>query len=731
MKKLFTLFLLCLVTIVAQAQKLDLTYPAVDGPVHAVLINGGYMYIAGDFDAVGGTARHGIAKIDLSNNTLVSGWDPDVQYSGASGYVSCMSISTDGKFIFFGGQFDQVGTYTRAGFAAVLASTVAVTGWAPQVNIFEGAKFMKMSTTDTLYVLGGFDSIQSNNGIWAVRRAMAAIDTTGQVTAFDGKLGAGQNGGQFRALEISAGDSEIYVGIGNAAYDFDAVNRQGFAALDAHTGVLKPFNIELTAGGVFDIAKSGSTLYLCGSFDHVDSGATARQYIAKYNGYTLDNTFAPTSTANGPANDVRSIKLDGSYLYLEIQGNGYAGKNAYRFCKISASDATIDTSFDVGFNQTSIGAGTKLVQDISTHTFYTTGLTAGSMLCGLSFDYFTAIKYTQSTTLAKRNVVTTDFNYDFTGTNPQMESYGVDSANTGISIDVWNTFGFDLSVEKYRNAPINVSGISESNISTYRYIIKPTNGSATFDSTIIHFKVSKIVGISSPSTVKVYKRSTPGVGAFTDLGAHYNATNGDIYVTVTDFSEFVFASDVAPLPVTLINFETNYKAGNVNLSWQTASEINNKYFSVERSINGLEWEPIAHVEGHGNSQALQHYSEIDNLEGIVPNGTIYYRLKQVDFNGKYQYSNIRSVNLSNTALSVSVFPNPVNSMLNVRWVNSSNETTILRLTDLNGICVYTQNISENGLMDKQIDLRKLAKGIYVLQIISGNKVDASQSIYKN
>jgi len=185
---------------------------------------------------------------------------------------------------------------------------------------------------------------------------------------------------------------------------------------------------------------------------------------------------------------------------------------------------------------------------------------------------------------------------------------------------------------------------------------------------------------------------------------------------------------VNPLPVSLTDFTAVLEQGATRLNWTTASEINNDYFEIQRTTDAATWTAIGQVPGHGTSNVLNNYSDIDNLEGVIPSGTIYYRLKQVDFNGEFKYSMIRSVELTSAGLSV--YPNPTNNIINVNWINYTEDNTTLRLVNTRGINVYQQNVTGKGKLQKQIDMSLLPSGIYYLQIISDSNI-VSQAVTKD
>ena len=185
-----------------------------------------------------------------------------------------------------------------------------------------------------------------------------------------------------------------------------------------------------------------------------------------------------------------------------------------------------------------------------------------------------------------------------------------------------------------------------------------------------------------------------------------------------------------PLPVTLTSFNALFNAGIVDIKWQTATEINNNYFNIERSINRSEWVSIGKVEGHGNSNIIQNYMDIDNLEGTIPLGTFYYRLKQVDFNGKYSYSEIRAVKLDNDLLTTALYPSPAQNTINVVWTSVTDNFTILKITNMSGETLYNKTVTGFGKMQKQIDLSSYPAGAYSVLIINGFNT-ISRIIIKN
>jgi hypothetical protein len=181
---------------------------------------------------------------------------------------------------------------------------------------------------------------------------------------------------------------------------------------------------------------------------------------------------------------------------------------------------------------------------------------------------------------------------------------------------------------------------------------------------------------------------------------------------VTSFSPFTLASVslVNPLPIELLSFTAIPKNKKVELNWQTATEINNDYFTIERSATGENFSPIATIDAAGNSNSILNYIDFDNTP---LSGVSYYRLKQTDFDGNYSYSSIVSVNfISNEILIESIYPNPVQNELTILFNKISSNTTI-KIYNTLGECVYNETIST---LAQYINTSQFASGVYFISI---------------
>jgi hypothetical protein len=165
--------------------------------------------------------------------------------------------------------------------------------------------------------------------------------------------------------------------------------------------------------------------------------------------------------------------------------------------------------------------------------------------------------------------------------------------------------------------------------------------------------------------------------------------------------------DMGILPVELISFDAKSSRDHVRLIWETAIEINNDYFIVERSWEGVTWHEVATVQGAGNSSILKSYSTTDHQPY---DGASYYRLKQVDFDGQYTYSQSVKVERQVELQNISVFPNPTSSTLHITVVSAE-----VDIFDINGMNLSSEVKIAAGLQNIDIDMSGLRSGIYYLK----------------
>lgn len=181
------------------------------------------------------------------------------------------------------------------------------------------------------------------------------------------------------------------------------------------------------------------------------------------------------------------------------------------------------------------------------------------------------------------------------------------------------------------------------------------------------------------------------------------------------------------LPVNLTSFEAQLMNGSqVMLKWVTASEQDNKHFIVERSIDGREYEPIGVVEGNGTTTLVSSYSHED-LDPYY--GYNYYRLKQVDFDGKYEYSHVETVIINGQDLpDLVVYPNPIQKSTTLRVVTPFEKDAMIEVVNNVGKTLQIVEMPQ-GANSKQIDMSNYPEGMYYLYInYNGHRTHVSNLI---
>ena len=174
----------------------------------------------------------------------------------------------------------------------------------------------------------------------------------------------------------------------------------------------------------------------------------------------------------------------------------------------------------------------------------------------------------------------------------------------------------------------------------------------------------------------------------------------------------------APLPITLSNFTASKNKNLVNLSWTTISELNNKGFEIEKSIDGLNYSTIGYVNGSANSSTKINYTSVDT-KPIAGNN--YYRLKQIDINGRFTNSAIEVVKfVKSDLLSFSFFPNPAKNVLKINVGLIENNNATIKLINILGQTIVSQSISKSSARSTiNFDVSNLKAGIYYIELNDG------------
>jgi len=204
------------------------------------------------------------------------------------------------------------------------------------------------------------------------------------------------------------------------------------------------------------------------------------------------------------------------------------------------------------------------------------------------------------------------------------------------------------------------------------------------------------------------------------ISADTNTYSLVVIDAVNGCSDTSFAS-IVPLPVELIGLRAEEVSSNsVVIKWATASETNNDYFEVQRRVGeNEEFNTIGKVQGNGNTTSISKYSYIDKFVPVSV-GNIYYRLKQVDFDGSYDFSTSVVVDFSRSSLFV-VYPNPSFKGSKIT-IQSELEIEFISIKQLDGTEVFTQNVINSKLGNYSFETTSLRPGMFYVTIFTRDQV---------
>lgn len=241
--------------------------------------------------------------------------------------------------------------------------------------------------------------------------------------------------------------------------------------------------------------------------------------------------------------------------------------------------------------------------------------------------------------------------------------------------------------------------------------------------------------VTAPVLFDISTRNDNSVMAWKDLSVTLNTgINAFQKPGVSGRGEFVPALTLGVLPIKLVSFTATPEENSVKINWTTASEINNKYFTVERTTDGINYQAIAIVQGAGNSSTVRNYTATDDAP---VQGTAYYRLRQTDFDGNSQaFSPVTvtfSGNMSGNSYTVnSIYPNPFSSTFTVTVNCNSAEQLTMQIISMNGMVAGQEviNCSKGNNTYSYIKGDNLAPGTYIIYITDPSGQKTIQKVIK-
>ncbi len=316
---------------------------------------------------------------------------------------------------------------------------------------------------------------------------------------------------------------------------------------------------------------------------------------------------------------------------------------------------------------------------------------------------------------------------DYSGASQPQPDYGRNADEDGVPVV----------------NPIANNGSPGQTIADYSITAKVTSNNAAYAIAWIDWDGNGIFDASEAITADITAASNDADLTFTWPSATLSGTNGrtGTYLRIIVSSESVSgASEAAlysgfgevedyfipfatPLPVKFVGFDV-YKEGNIAaLRWSTASEENSKGFEIEKSIDGKFWTIIGFVNSIGGEDQGLRPNNYNFIDKNPVKGQNLYRLKQIDLDGKYDYSRIRSI-LFEKGIGINIYPNPAeNNVIINGFVGGEN----VSIYDITGRVIYQQKVNKDS---DSISLTDLNQGVYYIRITSTDGIVSSHKLVK-
>lgn len=249
------------------------------------------------------------------------------------------------------------------------------------------------------------------------------------------------------------------------------------------------------------------------------------------------------------------------------------------------------------------------------------------------------------------------------------------------------------------------------------YEITPTTNTSLNASVVFNYLDAEINGLVEANFVLL---SNVG-GSFNDIGGTLNAgINQMTGASINSFATLTIG-DPNSFPVEWLNFSATPNQEGVLLEWSTAFELNNDYFTIERSVDGQIFTAVGEVDGMGTTSSVSNYDFVDKEVFNLSYQNLYYRIRQTDLNGDFAFSNRIQVTLTpGTNIELSAYPNPVVEYLNVQVTTIGDYPTEVKMTDLSGKVIWGKmldNVSGTNIF--RIPSSELASGMYIVSVTDG------------
>jgi hypothetical protein len=679
----------------------------VNNYVTALAVVGNEVYVGGSFTFAGGVSANNVARFNTQTNTWSS------LGTGSSNGVNngVLALAVVGNEVYVGGFFTSAGGVSANNVAHFNTQTNTWSSLGTGIsNGVSGTVYALAVVGNEVYV-GGF--FTSAGGVSA--NGVARFNTQ---TSTWSSLGTGiSNGvsGYVYALAV-VGDEVVVGGFFTSA---GGVSANYVARFNTQTNTWSSLGTGISngvSGEVRALAVVGDEVVVGGGF--TSAGGVSANRVARFNTQTNTWSSLGTGISNGVNSTVYALAVVGDEVYVGgffTSAGGVSANYVAHFNTQTNTWSSLGTGSSNGVSGIGIIVYVSALAVVGNEVVVGGGFTSAG---GVSANYV-ARYFPPTTNPSATQTISADALYFFPPTGVSIVFTGVSGTGT-------------CTVQRFDAPASNISftGTPPTFTSQYRFVI--TASGFTFTSAELRFNRTQIpnAGITNAGTVSVFRRPTPGTGAFSILPNTFNASFPDeVRATTTAFSEFILGSDDNQLPVELVAFTARNTAEGVQLAWRTASEQNNAGFEVQRrSEKASEWQVLGFVRGAGTTAEAQSYTFLDKSAS----GKVQYRLKQIDFDGQFEYSNIIEVDAGapkQFALEQN-YPNPFNPSTTIRYQLPVASEVKLEVYDVLGKKIATLVNERQSAGSYQVvwNASGLSSGTYFYRLQAGTFVETKKMI---
>lgn len=642
----------------------------------------GVTHIGGDFNISGGEYDHNNGQVNVSGNMLIDG--------GASIFTGTSTLNITGALDHSAGTIQwQGGTASAASYTVSEGVVSTVNGGSLNIS-----GLLQLDGTMTFSNTGGsktFGSVLVNaNGNWNVTQPNN-VTINGDITnngTFTADPGYGTSLYTLSGLSgtISGTDTlrirDIVIN-SPASYSNEGVLRVG----NTFTGT-GTFANGVGASFIYAGNNSSGTNFTLSNFD-----ASATNNTVVYAALNSNQRWKATSSANNDYYNVVIQTSTGDYQHIDLASN----------IRVNGTLSIVEgfvrlNSFDLEFGNDAVITGGDASNYIKINGTGVIRQYLSSAGAALNYPLGDNNNYSPITSFT--------LNSASFGHEPYIDIDVIDAnhpnRNTGNLAQGGNDDGVTANDFISRYWSLNGNDLANPNYDvSYQYIDGDITGTEAN-------MIAALYGQPNGASFNDWK-DVGSVNAVNNTATMNSATYwGDLYAMDNNLDR---------LPVELISFKANGRSGSIMLDWITASEENNDYFILERSIDAIQFNELGKIAGHGTTSADQHYSFEDDFP---INGRAFYRLKQIDLNGQFHYSEVITVYYqaeTQKEVSIKLYPNPVqkHKLLNIELGDfKSTDQAIIKILGINGdVCLLTE---WSTIREHQLDVSNLSSGIYLVHV---------------